>query len=194
MVPLLNGIDHVARLRRVYEHVTPGAFGGESERSAPGQIVQASPFAWLQLAGYLAGSISLTFDRSGLKCTAVDDENVMLWQKLLMLAPLALCTTAEQLPVGGITSNPELLARLLACVGEAAAVAQALGVRVAPEPVMKAIAGLPAGFRTSMQKDQEAVQPIELDAIAGPVLRGAKATGVATPETASLAERLQPFA
>ncbi|TMD06472.1 MAG: ketopantoate reductase family protein [Chloroflexi bacterium] len=194
VVPLLNGIDHVARLREVYGHVTPGAFGGESERSAPGRILQSSPFAWVQVAGYLAGPISLTFDGSGLKCTEAEDENVMLWQKLLLLAPLALLTTAEELPVGGIISKPALEQRLLACVGEAAAVAQALGVKVAPEPVIKAIAGLPAGFRTSMQKDRAAGQPIELDAIAGPILRGGRETGVPTPEVAALAERLQPFA
>jgi 2-dehydropantoate 2-reductase len=193
-VPLLNGIDHVARLRQVYEHVTPGAFGGETERITPGHIVQSSPFAWVQVAGYMAEAISLTLDRQGLKATEFGDEALMLWQKLLLLAPLALNTTAEQLPAGELRADPKLRSRLLACVRETAAVAQALGVQVNPEPVEQALGGLPVGFRTSMQKDRAAGQPLELDAIAGPILRGGLATGVPTPITAELQARLLPYA
>src|SRR5690348_9667315 len=44
-VPLLNGVDHVGRLRQVYgDLVIPGAIRVESERVGPGHVVQASPF------------------------------------------------------------------------------------------------------------------------------------------------------
>ena len=44
VVPLLNGVDHVARLRAVFgDLVIPGAIRVESERVGPGHVVQASP-------------------------------------------------------------------------------------------------------------------------------------------------------
>ena len=52
IVPLLNGIDHVdvLRLRFGHDRVVPGTIGVESERLAPGQIIQRSPFVRLALS------------------------------------------------------------------------------------------------------------------------------------------------
>src|SRR5260370_38391373 len=45
VVPLLNGIDHVAFLRRTFgERVAPATIAVEAERIAPGHVVQRSPF------------------------------------------------------------------------------------------------------------------------------------------------------
>ena len=43
VVPLLNGIDHVALLRTCYPNVVAGAIRVESERVAPGRIRQTFP-------------------------------------------------------------------------------------------------------------------------------------------------------
>src|SRR6266704_950448 len=53
VVPLLNGIDHVALLRQRFGHdrVVPGTIAGEMERVAPGHYVHPSPFAMLNVAG-----------------------------------------------------------------------------------------------------------------------------------------------
>jgi len=45
----------------------------------------------------------------------------------------------------------------------------------------------PAGMQSSMQKDVAAGRAPELDAIAGPILRGASTHGVAVPYTQELA-------
>src|ERR1700674_3862665 len=57
-VPLLNGIDHVARLREVYRSVTPGTIRVEAERPEPGKIVQLGPFILVELIGPLAAEIA----------------------------------------------------------------------------------------------------------------------------------------
>ena len=45
VVPLMNGVDHVARLRAQYgDQVIPGAIRVESERVGAGHVVQRSPF------------------------------------------------------------------------------------------------------------------------------------------------------
>jgi ketopantoate reductase len=72
------------------------------------------------------------------------------------------------------------------CVNEACAVGVAEGAKVAPEPILKALEGVPNGFRSSMQKDVAAGRPPELDAIAGP-------SSVAALSTASTCQRPAPF-
>ena len=63
IVPLLNGIDHVALLRKKYGagRVIPGTFAGETERASAGHIVHRSPFARLNV---LAAGKDLLADRS----------------------------------------------------------------------------------------------------------------------------------
>jgi 2-dehydropantoate 2-reductase len=47
--------------------------------------------------------------------------------------------------------------------------------------------GFPGGeIRTSMQKDFDAGRPLELEAIAGPIVRGGRQHGIATPATEEL--------
>ena len=52
VVPLLNGVDHVARLRERYgsERVLPGTIRVEAEQVEPGWVRQLSPFANLEVA------------------------------------------------------------------------------------------------------------------------------------------------
>ena len=47
VIPLLNGIDHVVRLRKRFaaDRVIPATIAAELERSAPGRIVHRTPFA-----------------------------------------------------------------------------------------------------------------------------------------------------
>ena len=50
VVPLLNGVDHVAVLRARFgsERVVPGTIAVEAERIAPGRFIRRSPFVSLQ--------------------------------------------------------------------------------------------------------------------------------------------------
>src|SRR5208282_5373289 len=52
VVPLLNGVDHVAVLRERFgrERVVPGTIAVETERISPGRFIQRSPFVRLNLA------------------------------------------------------------------------------------------------------------------------------------------------
>ena len=56
LVPLLNGVDHVARLRERYgpERVLPGTIRVEAEQLEPGLVRQLSPFANVEVAPSLA--------------------------------------------------------------------------------------------------------------------------------------------
>jgi len=191
IVPLLNGIDHLALLRKRYgaEKVIPATIAVESERIAPGRFVQRSPFGRLQASSKGRDLLGRTLDdlrKIGFDCRFVDDEQTLMWGKVVFLAPLALATTAAGLPVGAVTGDRERREQWQACVREAAAVATAEGAKVDAEFVIAGILKSPAHMRSSMQKDVERGNAPELDAIAGPILRGARRHGIDVPTTKAL--------
>ena len=199
VVPLLNGVDHVELLRGRYgaERVLPGTIRVEAERTRPGQIKHLSAFADVQVAPWVATRVRAEalceeLREAGLGCEVRDDDVTMLWSKLCFLAPFALATTASGDALGAVRSDPRWSARLRACVEEACAVGLAVGAEVAPEPILATFGGLPEGFRSSMQKDVAAGHPPELDAIAGPILRGGEEHGIDVPATRFFVERIAP--
>jgi 2-dehydropantoate 2-reductase len=192
VVPLLNGIDHVERLRLRFGHdrVVPATIAVESERVAPGKIVHRSLFARLSVSSSGEGRLAPAIEKLrkfGFVCQFVENEATLLWGKLVFLAPIALTTTAAGTALGEIVSQPEWRARLERCVSEACSVATASGARVDAAQVMKTIGGLPPGMRSSMQKDVAAGRTPELDAIAGPILRGAQERSIDVAVTRELA-------
>jgi 2-dehydropantoate 2-reductase len=138
----------------------------------------------------LADAISDELRGAGLTCEVSEDEVTMLWTKLCFLAPFALAATASGNPLGAIRSDAQFRALMEACVNEACAVGVAEGARVAPGPILAALEGLPDGFRSSMQKDVAAGRPPEVDAIAGPILRGGREHGIDVSATRALVDRI----
>lgn len=185
VIPLLNGVDHVPVLRRRYRNVVAGAIRVESERQGAGRIRQTSPFLRVELAG--AESAAADLQAAGIDCRIRDDELTLLWDKLVFLAPLALATTALDGPLGAIRNDK----RYQACQDEALAVARAEGAQV-DEPALRSLqASAPDGMRSSMQKDVDAGRPPELDAIAGPILRGGKRHTIPVPNTQQLVRSVE---
>ena len=177
IVPLLNGIDHVALLRSRFDpkRVVPGTISVESERIASGHIIQRSPFARLEFSatgeGQLEGVAAL-LRRVGLSCEFQIDEKKMLWSKLAFLAPFALTTTAGNKSKQEISADPMWRALLESAVGEACAVAAAEGASVDQRRILMTIESLPPMMHSSMQKDVSPGRTPELDAIGGPIIRG----------------------
>jgi 2-dehydropantoate 2-reductase len=197
VVPLLNGIDHVAKMRERYgpERVLPGTIRVEAEQLEPGRTRQLSSFANVEVAPSLATReraelLCNEVSAAGLSCEVSDDEVTMLWGKLCFLAPFALATTASGGSLGAVRSDAGWWTRLRACVKEACAVGIAEGAQVAPEPILAALEGAPDAFRSSMQKDMAARRAPELDAIAGPILRGGDEHGIDVRATQDLVDHI----
>ncbi len=196
IVPLLNGIDHVSLLRSKYgsDRVVPATIAVETERVGPGHIVHRSPFARLNVlsTGHaLLGSTIDQLQNIGFSCQFVDDEPTLMWGKLVFLAPFALATTAANKTLGEVLSDPVRRTQAEACVREACAVAVAEGAQVSPEKVFSGVAAMPGNMRSSMQKDVEQHKSPELDAIAGPILRGGQRHGIEVPATTKLAAAVE---
>jgi 2-dehydropantoate 2-reductase len=196
IVPMLNGVDHMAVLRSRYPatQVVAGAIRVESTRVATGRIEHTSPFSWIEVASSTAprervDALAGQLRQAGLDVTVRDDETALLWDKLALLAPLALLTTHAAAPAGVVRERWR--ADLEAVIGEVAAVARAAGAPVPPAAILGMFDRVPVGMKSSMQRDAEANRPTELDAIGGAVLRAARRLGVETPVTARLVAELQ---
>ncbi len=193
VIPLMNGVEHVARLRDVYgPRVIPGVIRVEAHRSAPGKVESPSPGALIELAppaglGARAEVIALELEMAGFAAEVRESEAVMLWSKLCFLAPLALCTAAAGAPVGSVRAETAWRERLEASARECCEVACASGVELDPRGILALVDRLPADTRTSMQRDVEAGREPELDAIGGALLRRASAVGLKAPAVEALA-------
>jgi 2-dehydropantoate 2-reductase len=196
VVPFLNGIDHVARIRALYpsSDVVAATIRVEVARVEAGTIRHTSPFAAVEIATSPTVADRVDDLASHLRATGLDvrvrDEEVpMLWDKLVLLGPLALLTTHARANVGVVRTQRR--DDTLALISEVAAIANAEGVAVDPEAVLRMFDAAPEAMQSSMQRDQAAGLPLELDAIGGAILEHAARAGVAAPVTTRLVEELR---
>ncbi|MGO9087567.1 MAG: ketopantoate reductase family protein [Candidatus Sulfotelmatobacter sp.] len=191
IVPLLNGIDHLSLLRSKYgaDKVIAATIAVESERVAPGHIIHRSPFARLSVSSRgqaLLGPTVAQLQQMGFDCRFVDDEPTLMWSKLVFLAAMALTTTAADKGTGEILADAHWRDLGLSVIREASAVALAEGAKIDANAVIAGVMKMPGNMRSSMQKDVAQGKPPELDAIAGPILRGAARHNIEIPATKSL--------
>lgn len=198
VVPLLNGLDHLQRLRERYgpQNVAAGAIRIEADRPATGRIVHTSPFLRVDLAATEPGprprlaALAAALERAGVPATTGEDEAQIMWSKLVRLNALALTTSAADQPLGFIRSHPEWRAALEGAVAEAAAAGTADGARLDPAATMAELEDAHPGLGSSMQRDIAAGREPELDAIAGAVLRAAARHGLSAPTVTRLARQV----
>jgi 2-dehydropantoate 2-reductase len=189
VVPLLNGLDHMDRLRQRFGPgaVAAGVIRIESDRPAPGQIVQTSPSFRVDLAAddpTLAGALqrlATTLRKADVPTRIGGSETQILWSKLVRLAALACTTSAADRSIGSIRSDPGWRSALELCVAETAAVANADGAQIDPAQTLAELDDAHAELGSSMQRDLAAGREPELDAIAGAVLRAAARHGLRCP-------------
>jgi 2-dehydropantoate 2-reductase len=190
VLPLLNGLDHIAVLRRRFaaESVLAGSIRVEADRPRPGVVVHTSPFLLVSMAsGYPAvepamRALADTLSRAEVPVRVSDSEADVMWSKLVRLNALACVTSAYDVLLGEIRSTPRLRADLEGAIEEACAVGRAEGARDI-DPA-RAIAELEAAHDTlgsSMQRDIAAGREPELDAIPGSVLRAGARHGIPCP-------------
>jgi 2-dehydropantoate 2-reductase len=196
VVPFLNGIEHVEFLRTVYppSGVAAATTRVETARVEPGHIRHTSPFASVEIAASADNRerverIAAQLASTGLSVRVRDDETSMLWDKLSLLAPLALLTAHERANLGVIRTRRR--ADTLAVISEVAAVAAADGASIDSEAVTRLLDAAPGTMESSMQRDQAAGQPMEIDAIGGVVIRRAARAGISVPVTTQLVSDLR---
>jgi 2-dehydropantoate 2-reductase len=189
VLPLLNGLDHMEILRERFGsgRVVAGTIRIEADRPAPARVVHTSPFLRIDLA---ADDLALRPALEGLAARLRGaeipveigpSEAQIMWSKLVRLNALACTTSAIDRPIGFIRDDPQWRATLVACLEEAAAVANAEGADVRAADALAELDQVHAGLGSSMQRDIDAGREPELDAIPGAVIRAGARHGLACP-------------
>ncbi|MCX5876493.1 MAG: 2-dehydropantoate 2-reductase [Deltaproteobacteria bacterium] len=164
--------------------VGPGRvrFGGAGATSL-GFLDEASLEA--QLALQEAAEL---FRVAGLEVRVEADILAQVWNKLLVNVGINALTALHNCENGALLENGEALALMRAAVLEAASVAQAKGIAIAPEPVARTIAvcQATAGNISSMLQDVRGNRRTEIEAINGAVLEEARRLGIPAPVNAEL--------
>jgi 2-dehydropantoate 2-reductase len=205
VLPLLNGLEHIDRLRarlaglcgdspQGNARVAAGSVGRvEAFSPEPGVIVQRTQGATVTAASSDLGHEELRaalapLDVPGLDLVVADDEHEVLWDKVARLAVLAAATVASGAPVGALRADDAWRARLVEALAETCAVAAADGVAVEPAGQWAIIEAMAPDLTTSTARDAAAGRPTELDAITGAVVRAGRRLGVPTPALERLLE------
>ena len=198
VVPLLNGLDHMAALRERFgpDRVAAGSIRIEADRPETGKVVQTSPTFRVELRSddprlqSLVARLAGKLERAKIAVEIGSSEAQVLWSKLVRLCPLALMTSASERPIGAIRADPQLRRQLQAAVREAAQVANADGAHVDPEQTLAELKAAHPALSSSMQRDLAAGRPPEL-AIPRSVLRAAGAHGLRCPTIEDLTAQVE---
>lgn len=189
VLPLLNGLDHLAPLRERFgaQTVVAGTIRVEADRPRAGAVVHTSPFLRIDMASEHPEArpgmeaLAARLKDAGIPARVEESEPQVMWGKLVRLNALACTTSAFDKLLGEILSTPELRGELVGAIEEGCAVAEAEGARIDAADPLGELTAAHATLGSSMQRDIAAGRPPELDAIPGAVLRAAARHGVPCP-------------
>jgi 2-dehydropantoate 2-reductase len=190
VLPLLNGLDHIAVLRQRFPagSVLAGSIRVEADRPQPGVVVHTSPFLLVSMASGEAAvrpgmqALADALSDAEVPVRVGDSEAQVMWSKLVRLNALACTTSAYNKLLGEIRSTPALRADLVGAIEEACAVGKAEGAYdVDPASAIGELERAHDTLGSSMQRDIAAGREPELDAIPGSVLRAAARHRLACP-------------
>jgi 2-dehydropantoate 2-reductase len=199
VVPLLNGVEHLATLRARFgsERVAAAVIRIESDRPRPGVIVQSSPGVRIDIAGSLppadepvVQALAAELRGAGLDVRLGAPEPDVMWSKLARLCALALTTTASDRPIGFVRTDPRWRSALTNAVTETVAVAVAEGAQLDAADTIAELDAAHPELGSSMQRDVRASRASELDSIAGAVLRAGSRHQLRCPTVQWLSERV----
>ena len=174
VLPLLNGLEHMAALRERFANVLAATIGRfEGYKDSATRIVQQTP----GVVNVAAPEAPEQLERGGIATHAGGSETDVLWEKLARQGPIAVLTSATGQTIGELRSGSEL--RL--AVAEACAVGAADGASTTFDEQWAIVESLPEWATSSTARDVLAGNPSELDAIGGAVVRAGERLGVPTP-------------
>jgi 2-dehydropantoate 2-reductase len=192
VISLQNGIDAAERIGSVVgiEHMIGGATWLSAAIEEPGKIGQYSQFRRIAL-GELDGQITPRAQAitSVLATTPavielVPDIKQVLWTKFVFISAISALGALTRVAIGEYRQVPEAREVLTEAMTEVAVLADANGVALETDIIVKTLAFIDASapdIRPSMQRDLEAGRTSELESLIGVVVRLARERGVPTP-------------
>jgi 2-dehydropantoate 2-reductase len=198
LISLQNGLGQEDILAQIAgrERVIGGKTYVGGGMLAPGHVI-ASVKGKETIIGELDGGVTprvvalaQTFTEAGLTTIVSPDITGAMWDKLLVNVATGAVAGITGLTYGELYALPEIEATAIAAVSEAMAVAKASGFNLQTSdpraPWIKAAAGLPPDFKTSMLQSLEKGALTEIDFINGAIVRAGQRVCLPTPVNATL--------
>jgi 2-dehydropantoate 2-reductase len=202
ILPLLNGVDIVERIRLVLAEgiVLPACLYVGTHIESPGVINQSGGNGIIIFGPdrkhpeYSAESIKAFFTKTGIKFEWYADPQPKIWEKYMFIAAFGLVTALYGEALSGVIGNPvhrDLVSGIMQEI-YAVSVKKNIGLPAnIVEMSMQKAANFPPDARTSFQRDIESGSRFnEGDMFGGTILREGKALGVATPVTEAVYQQL----
>jgi 2-dehydropantoate 2-reductase len=204
VMTLQNGVDSVDRLAPILSDaaVVGGSTYVVTVIAEPGVIRQTSPFARIR-CGRLDGkpdSVLANYVEqiraAGIEIVLSDQMRTELWKKFVLLSGTSGITSSTRQPLGPIRSDPDMRAFFFKLMGEAFAVGKASGVAFPGDymaELEQAVEAFPVTMRASMAHDLERGNRMELDWLAGTVVKLGRKLNVPTPANEAVFAILKPY-
>ena len=162
VVPLLNGVDHLGRLRRGLPEaaVTAGSIWVLADRLRTGVVSVSGLFAQVDLANAANERVATTLDGAASDLVAAgigvdrpgSDGNV-LWRKAAFYLPVALGTIVVGGPVGKVRRDAEVWEHVRNAVAEVAEIARSQKVLIDIGFATERLGMIASTMTTSVQRD-----------------------------------------
>jgi 2-dehydropantoate 2-reductase len=205
VVPLQNGVDAAERLISILgpEPVMGGTAFVTGSIVAPGIVRQTGTYQVMTF-GELDRRPSRRGERLRDLCATAGFEGVLspdvmvpIWEKFLLLIPLANVNALTRLPLGRYRADPDTWELVENSAREAEAVGRAEGVNLPPDAAERALAtirAMPDHHMASMGNDLLRGNRLELPWLAGKIVRLGRRHGIPTPVNAFVHAALKLYA
>ena len=192
VIPLGNGVEIPMQLSQILgsKYVLGGLCRISSIFVEPGLIrhVGIEPYiAFGELDGRDSQRVTdmhKIFTRAGIKADISANIQVDMWLKFLFIASLSGLGAITRTPASIFRNIPETHSLLESALAEIVAVAEAQGIKMPNDSVVKTLAiidTLPDGVLASMHRDMIEGRPSELEYQNGTIVRLGREYGIATP-------------
>jgi 2-dehydropantoate 2-reductase len=202
ILPLLNGADIYERVRSVISGgiVLPGCIYISSSITEPGVVFHSGGKGNIFLGGepgrdnFDPAPLLGLLEKGGIPYEWLEDPLSAIWTKYIFIAPYGLVTGMSSKTIGEVIADQHLASLVQRIQKEIAAIARAKGIHLPVDAAQKAFESgkaFPFDTKTSFQRDLEVLRkPHEGDIFGGTILRLGQETGVPTPVTADVYQRI----
>jgi 2-dehydropantoate 2-reductase len=203
IMPLLNGIDIVERIRMILHKglVLPACLYLGTHIESPGVINQSGGNGIIifgpdpQQPEYSGENVKNYFQKTAVQYDWNNDPLPKIWEKYLFIAAFGLVTGGYGESLGAVVKNEKHWYVVRSLMEEIYAISKMKKINL-PEDIieksMRKAANFPSDARTSYQRDIESgSKNNEGDLYGGTIIREGKALGVATPVTEAVYQRIK---
>jgi 2-dehydropantoate 2-reductase len=202
IVPLLNGVDIVERIRAILDTgiVLPACVYLGTHIESPGVINQSGGKGVIifgperKVTEYSGENVKVFFKKTGINYEWYEDPLPKIWEKYMFIAAFGLVTTLYHESLGAVMGDPEYRKIVRGMLEEIYAIASKKAIKLPSDIIEKAMhqaGNFPSDARISYQRDIESGSRFnEGDLYGGTIIREGKALSVATPVTEAVYKQI----